>query len=148
MLLLKIGKLLLLVLQHSATPTATSHANVPVAHEHDLFYDVLCQRVKQTLQQSNIDPIRDRVPNTLRYVYYIFLIVATVFSCVRHIVKYVCYILDKTTQNIFVVGIGNNNINFSFPWITITTFMLEIILPHMISLFIFALFETYSYVLR
>lgn len=64
--------------------TSTSDATTVVAHENDLFYDVLCQRVAKTLKESNIDPIQDRIPNATRYAYYSFLLVAIVSSCVAH----------------------------------------------------------------
>lgn len=57
----------------------------PVKHGNDLFYDLLCQRVEKVLKDEyDIDPIKDRTPTTIRYGYYLFLLVAVVSSCIAH----------------------------------------------------------------
>jgi cytochrome b involved in lipid metabolism len=54
-------------------------------HENDPFYEVLRRRVAQTLiEKHNIDPIKDRIPTTARYVYYFFLLVTCVTSIIAH----------------------------------------------------------------
>jgi cytochrome b involved in lipid metabolism len=61
------------------TPTPTT----PIPQ--DYFYEVLCQRVAQTLKQKGIDPIADRCATPLRTLYYGLVLLAVVASGISHV---------------------------------------------------------------
>ena len=57
---------------------------VVIGHSNDLFYDVLCQRVRKVLLDNNIDPVKNRGGTPLRFLWYATVLTGTVLGCIAH----------------------------------------------------------------
>lgn len=68
------------------TPVGISSRHVLTSnhHDNDLFYDIISQRVAETLRLHNIDPIQDRGGTYGRYLFYILLFLGNIFALTLH----------------------------------------------------------------
>ena len=64
--------------------SAPGNKNLPVR---DDFYEVLCDRVEQTLRQQGLDPSRDRAANIWRVLYYVMVATGLFVSGYFHITQ-------------------------------------------------------------
>jgi hypothetical protein len=72
--------------------TVNPTTNTTVKHETDLFYNVLCERVEQTLRTAGIDPIKDRGASYGQIFYVLFMLCGLFGSFIYYI--QVCFALS------------------------------------------------------